>query len=362
MGDERALETAVAAVEDPLLHRTLGELGMVGDVVPRRLGADRIEILVPVPNHPLLAELDRRVTDALAPVTSNAEVTMEVMSDEARQELMASLRASAGPGVAEAGSRTRVVAISSGKGGVGKSSVTANLAVALARKGHGVGLLDADIWGFSIPRMLGIDHAPVVIEQSIVPPEANGVKVMSMDYFVGEDKAVIWRGPMLHKAIEQFLKDVEWGELDYLLVDMPPGTGDVSISLSQFLPRAQVLLVTTPQPTAQRVARRAALMARKVDQEVIGVVENMSWFTGDDGKRYLLFGAGGGAELAERLGVPLLGQVPLTVELREGADSGNPLVATDPESEAGSIFAAMAERIDVELAPTRRYHKDLKLL
>ncbi len=209
-------------------------------------------------------------------------------------------------------SRTRVLAISSGKGGVGKSSVTTNLAVALAQRGHKVAAIDADVWGFSMPRMLGIDAIrPAVIDDVIVPPEANGVRLISMGFFAREDQAVIWRGPMLHKALEQFLTDVYWGELDYLVVDMPPGTGDISLSIAQFLPRAEVLVVTTPQPAAQRVAVRAAAMAEKVDLQVIGVVENMSWFTGDDGTRYELFGSGGGEELADQLEVPLLAQVPL---------------------------------------------------
>src|SRR5690606_22573549 len=211
------------------------------------------------------------------------------MDDDQRHEMMERHRAEVGPGMGQPGNRTRVVAISSGKGGVGKSSVSTNLAVTLAAAGRRVGIIDGDIWGFSIPRMFGVDTPPVVIDESIIPPRAHGVQVMSMDYFVPDDKAVIWRGPMLHKAIEQFLTDVFWDAPDFLIVDMPPGTGDIAISMAQFLPRAQVLIVTTPQPTAQRVARRAALMAQQVDQELIGVVENMSWFTGDDGKRYELF-------------------------------------------------------------------------
>jgi len=195
-----------------------------------------------------------------------------------------------------------------------------------------------------------------------VPPEAHGVRCISMGFFAEEDQAVIWRGPMLHKALEQFLTDVFWDDPDFLLVDLPPGTGDIALSLAQFLPRAEVYVVTTPQPAAQRVAQRAAFMAKKVNLEVKGIIENMSWFTGDDGTRYELFGAGGGQELAERLGVPLLGKVPLVPALRGGSDRGEPLVALDPESEAGAIFAEMAATIAVELAPTRRYNKALKLL
>jgi ATP-binding protein involved in chromosome partitioning len=224
--------------------------------------------------------------------------------------------------------------------------------------GHSVGVIDGDIWGFSIPKMLGVTHAPVVIEGSIIPPEAHGVKAMSMDYFVPQDRAVIWRGPMLHKAIEQFLQDVFWDEPEFLIVDMPPGTGDIAISMAQFLPRAQVLLVTTPQPTAQRVARRAALMAEKVNQEVMGVVENMSWFTGDDGKRYHIFGEGGGAALAEELGVPLLAQIPLLPEMREGADQGRPVTVAAPGSEPERAFRQLAEAVK-ERKPRVRTHPEL---
>ena len=196
----------------------------------------------------------------------------------------------------------------------------------------------------------------------LVPPEVHGVRCISMGFFAEEDQAVIWRGPMLHKALEQFLTDVYWDEPDYLVVDLPPGTGDISISLAQFLPRAELYVVTTPQPAAQRVAQRAAFMAHKVRLEVKGVIENMSWFTGDDGTRYELFGAGGGAELAERVEVPLLGQIPLVPALRDGGDSGHPIVVSDPESEAAVAFAAIAERIDVELAPTKRFNPELRVL
>ena len=358
MTDTTAMGEAVAAVRDPLLDRTLGELDMVGEVSVRRLGADSVRIVVPVPNYPMLEELESRVLEAVDDLTSKVEVTFDVMADDARARMMEDLRSHAGPGVGESGSPTRTIAVASGKGGVGKSSVTTNLAVALARLGKTVGVIDADIWGFSIPRMLGVDHPPVVIEESIVPPQVHGVKAMSMDYFVGDDRAVIWRGPMLHKAIEQFLKDVWWDAPDFLLVDMPPGTGDVSISLSQFLPRAQVLLVTTPQPTAQRVARRAALMAAQVEQEVMGVVENMSWFTGDDGVRYVLFGEGGGSALAEELDVPLMAQIPLLPAMREGADEGRPVEVVAPGSEVSKAFVSLAEAV-IARRPRVRTHPEL---
>jgi ATP-binding protein involved in chromosome partitioning len=239
--------------------------------------------------------------------------------------------------------------------------VTVNLAVTLARAGHDVAVLDADVYGFSVPKMLGLTQPPTVIDKLIVPPVAHGVKCISMGFFAEDDQPVIWRGPMLHKALEQFITDVYWGEPDFLLVDMPPGTGDVALSMAQFTPRSEVFVVTTPQPAAQRVAQRSALMAEKVKLEIKGVIENMSWFTGDDGKRYELFGAGGGEELANRLGVPLIGRVPLVPELRAGADAGLPIVASDPDGEAGRVFASIAETIDVELAPRRIYRSELRI-
>jgi ATP-binding protein involved in chromosome partitioning len=254
-----------------------------------------------------------------------------------------------------------VLAIASGKGGVGKSSVTTNLSIALAQRGHRVAAVDADVWGFSMPRMLGVNTPPGVIHDVIVPPEANGVRLISMGFFASEDQAVIWRGPMLHKALEQFLTDVYWGEVDYLVIDMPPGTGDVSLSMAQFIPRAEVIVVTTPQPAAQRVAQRAAAMAEKVDRDVIGVIENMSWFRGDDGKRYELFGSGGGAELATQLDVPLLAQIPFVPALREGGDDGHPIVVAHPDDEAAVAFRAVAERLDTELTPRRIYRPELKI-
>jgi len=262
---------------------------------------------------------------------------------------------------AEANSSTRVMLVASGKGGVGKSSVTTNLAVALAGRGRDVAVVDADVWGFSIPRMLGVDQPPTVIDDMLIPPESHGVRCISMGFFAEEDQPVIWRGPMLHKALEQFLTDVYWDEPDYLLVDLPPGTGDISISLAGFLPTAEMYVVTTPQPAAQTVAQRAAFMADKVNLKVHGVIENMSWFTGDDGTRYELFGSGGGQALADRIGVPLLGQVPLVPALRDGADRGQP-VAVDPSTEVGSVFAEIARVLDVEMKPTKRRHRELKIV
>lgn len=349
------IQRALSGVIEPLFNRTLGDLGLVGEIEKPLLGRPQAVVKLPVPNYPYRDELLTRVESALA---GRAEINTSVIDDDARTTLMTRLRDGAGPQVGKSGSPTRVIAVSSGKGGVGKSSVTTNLAVALVGRGHTVGVIDADIWGFSIPRMLGVRHQPVVIDQSIMPPVAHGVKAMSMDYFVPEDKAVVWRGPMLHKAIEQFLTDVFWDSPDFLIVDMPPGTGDIAISMSQFLPRAQVLLVTTPQPTAQRVARRAALMADTVNQEVMGVVENMSWFIADDGKRYQLFGEGGGAALADEIGVPLLAQIPLLPAMREGADQGQPVTLAAPGSEAASAFDHLAGQVE-QRRPRVRSHPQL---
>ena len=366
-------------VEDPELHRSIVDLGMVRGIDPAPDGSVRILVALTVPGCPLKNEITRRVetaVTALAGVTA-ASVDFTVMSDQEREALRIQLQGSQAHGhahgqpqghaegrpipFAQPGSRTRPLFISSGKGGVGKSSVTTNLAVALAARGHSVGIVDADIYGFSIPRMLGADREPTVIDEMLLPPEAWGVRCISIGYFVPEGQAVVWRGPMLHKALEQFLTDVYWDDPDFLLVDMPPGTGDIAISLSQYLPRGEVYVVTTPQAAAQKVARLSAAMAAKVNLTVRGVIENMSWFTGDDGKRYELFGAGGGAELAAELDVPLLAQLPLVTALREGGDDGRPIAAVDPDSEPGRIFHELAETIAVEMRPKKVYSSALKI-
>jgi ATP-binding protein involved in chromosome partitioning len=363
---------ALRPVQDPELHRSIVDLEMVGgvDINGARVA---VNVTLTVAGCPLRAELTDRVTAAVQALddVDQVDVSFGVMTDEQRAALRERLQGQGGhaPGpqqpvnipFAEAGARTRVLGISSGKGGVGKSSVTVNTAIALARLGHEVGILDADVYGFSVPRMLGINQQPVVIDQMIVPPVAYDVKCISMGFFAGEDQPVIWRGPMLHKALEQFLTDVYWGEPDFLLVDMPPGTGDIALSVAQFMPRSEVFVITTPQPAAQRVAQRSALMARKVHLGVAGVIENMSWFTGDDGKRYEIFGRGGGQELADQLEVPLVGQIPLVTELREGGDEGRPIVATEPDSEAAQAFIAVAERIATELAPKKIYRRELTI-
>ena len=372
---ETEVVEALRPVEDPELRRSVVDLGMYrgSDI---RGGHVAVRIALTVAGCPLRNEITDRVRDAVGALDGVALVTVDftVMSDAERAELRGKLHgdpaATAGStpahghaqgraiAFAQPGNRTRTLLIASGKGGVGKSSVTANLAIALAARGRSTAVVDADVWGFSIPRMLGVDRPPVVIDDMIVPPEVHGVRCISMGFFAKEDQPVIWRGPMLHKALEQFLTDVFWDDPDYLLVDLPPGTGDISLSLAQFLPRAEAYVVTTPNPAAQKVAQRSAFMFGKVNISVRGVVENMSWFTGDSGKRYPLFGAGGGAELAGTLGVPLIGQVPLTIALREGSDHGRPVMAVDPRSEASVVFAAMAAAIESR-APSRRSHPEL---
>ena len=362
MVDLVAVRAAVETVDEPELHRSLGELNMVKDVRVGRNGVVDVLVALTIPEYPLQGQLIADVSSAANSVEGvvSTRVQLTTMSDQERSEVMNTVKGGAGREVrvGAAGSTSRIVAIASGKGGVGKSSVTANLGVALAQLGKTVGIIDADVWGFSIPKMLGVDRSPTVIEETLLPPEVHGVRVMSMDFFVRPDQAVIWRGPMLHKAMEQFLVDVHWDDPDYLLIDMPPGTGDIAISLSQFLPNAQALVVTTPQITAQRVAKRAALMARKVEQEVLGVIENMSWFTGDDGTRYAIFGEGGGAALADELEVPLLGQIPLVPALREGADRGLPVVVAEPGGEAALAFDALAVEVEAR-RPRLRVHPEL---
>ena len=370
---------ALKPVQDPELNRSIVELGMVKNVV---IDGEQVtvEVLLTIAGCPLKAKIENDISDALLGINSISKVLVNfgVMNDEERAKVREIVH---GDPASTAGSqpahghaegrvlpfadpscKTRVLLIASGKGGVGKSSVSANLAISLANRGKSVGIVDADVWGFSIPRMLGIDKPPTVIDDLLIPPCVHGVKAISMGFFAREDQPVIWRGPMLHKALEQFLTDVFWDDLDYLLIDLPPGTGDIALSLAQFLPRSELYVVTTPQPAAQKVAQRAAYMAKNVNLEVKGVIENMSWFTGDDNKRYYIFGHGGGEDLANRLEVPLLGQIPLVQELREGSDSGKPLAATNPDSEAGKVFAEIVETIDVELAPTRRYNQELKIL
>jgi ATP-binding protein involved in chromosome partitioning len=373
LSQEQIIE-ALRPVQDPELRRSIVDLGMVKDIA---ITGDSVAVTVAltIAGCPLRAELTSRVTEAVVGAGgTDVAVEFTVMTDEERAKV-SEIMGGAGHGHAHGdghqhapakplpfreGSRTRVIGVNSGKGGVGKSSITVNLAIALKQLGYDVAVLDADVYGFSIPAMLGVDSPPTVIDQMMVPPEANGVRCISMGFFIDEDQAVIWRGPMLHKALEQFLTDVYWDEPDFLVVDMPPGTGDVSLSMAQYLPRAEIYIVTTPQAAAQRVAQRTAAMAKKLNLPVRGVIENMSWFTGDDGKRYELFGSGGGQILAEDVDAPLLGQIPLVPALREGGDDGTPITISDPESEAAQAFQALAKRV-ADLGASRVYRSELKL-
>ena len=370
---------ALRPVQDPELNRSIVDLGMVRDVQIQPSGAVSLTVVLTIAGCPLRNEIQNRVTNAIVALDGIDRVDLDftVMTDEERaaiRELLHGDPASTagthqGHGHAEGrvipfadpSSSTRVLLIASGKGGVGKSSITTNLSIALAQRGHKVAVVDADVWGFSIPRMLGADREPVAIDQMLLPPESYGVRCISIGYFVPDGQAVVWRGPMLHKALEQFLTDVFWDEPDFLLVDMPPGTGDIALSLSQYLPRGEVFVVTTPQEAAQKVARLSAAMAKKVNLTVRGVIENMSWFTGDDGKRYELFGSGGGADLAAELEVPLLAQIPLVTQLREGGDDGHPIAAIAPESEAGAAFHALAAQI-VAMKPKKIFSAGLKMV
>jgi ATP-binding protein involved in chromosome partitioning len=388
--DQPQLESALNAIVDPELGLPLGAIGFVREVKVRRHRV-RIEVALPVaawPTSDEIADEVHRVAQAV-PGVEEIEFDLTVMTEEERATLRITLRTAMlgdaaaqgadgheghgheghGHGHAEEGataaflgpdSTTRVIGVSSGKGGVGKSTVTVNLAIALAQAGYRVGLLDADVYGFSVPKMLGADHDPIILGDVVLPTLAHGVRCLSMGYFVPDDQPVIWRGPMLHKAIQQFLTDAYWGEPDFVLIDMPPGTGDVALTLAQVMPRAEIIVVTTPQPAAQRVAQRSAFAARRLKLSVRGVVENMSWFTGDDGARYEIFGSGGGSTVAADLGVPLLGQVPLVSSVRQGGDDGRPVVVYDPTSETALAFKAIASKL-ASLGPARVYRKELTL-
>jgi ATP-binding protein involved in chromosome partitioning len=342
---------ALRSVNDPEIGRPIEDIGMLRDIEVLDGGLVRVHVLITIEGCPLKDRITNDVTEALAPLegVERVDVALSPMSEEQRASLVATLRGGAAPQPQPTfftGSDTTVIAVASGKGGVGKSSVTVNLACALAAEGHRVGVLDADVWGFSVPRMMGVTGKPVGFNDMILPLESHGVKVISMGFFVPEETPVIWRGPMLHKAIEQFLGDVYWGDLDFLLCDLPPGTGDVSISLASFLPGASMLVVTTPQEAARKVAERAGKMAERTNLRPVGVIENMSWFVCPHcGEHTPIFGQGGGREAAETLGVPLFAQVPLEPALREGGDDGAPIVVTDPDSPAGEALRRAAREL-----------------
>ncbi len=357
MPTQDQLTAALSTVQDPEIRRPITEIGMVKSATVDPDGTARVAIYLTVSGCPMKDTLTERVTNAVGvlPGVTRVLVELDVMSTEQRQALQKQLRGDEPVReipFAKPGSLTKVFAVASGKGGVGKSSVTVNLAASMAAKGLQVGVLDADIYGFSIPRMLGVTHKPTQVESMIMPPSAHGVKVISIGMFTKDNTPVVWRGPMLHRALEQFLSDVYWGDLDVLLMDLPPGTGDIAISVSQLVPSAEILVVTTPQMAAQEVAERAGSIALQTHQRIAGVVENMSWLPCPHcGDRIELFGSGGGqavaASLTRLLGaeVPLLGQIPLDPRLREGGDSGRPLVLDDPDALASQALLAVTESL-----------------
>ncbi|WP_439663333.1 Mrp/NBP35 family ATP-binding protein [Lentzea sp. HUAS TT2] len=349
---------ALAGVQDPEIRRPITEIGMVKDVEVGADGVVVVGIFLTVAGCPMRDKITKDVTAAVTALdgVSSVRVDLDVMSDAQRTELRKTLRGGAEEPVipfAQPGSLTRVYCVASGKGGVGKSSVTVNLAVAMAARGLSVGIVDADIYGHSIPRMLGADGRPTQVEKMIMPPQSHGVKVISIGMFTPGNTPVVWRGPMLHRALQQFLADVFWGDLDVLLIDLPPGTGDIAISVAQLVPNAEILVVTTPQQAAAEVAERAGSIALQTRQRVSGVIENMSWLEMPDGSRMEVFGTGGGAAVAESLtkaigsDVPLLGQVPLDPRLRENGDSGTPIVQAVPESAAAKVLTDIATKLSV---------------
>jgi len=348
-----ALLAALSTVNDPEIRKPITELGMVESVGVDESGRASVTILLTISGCPLKETLTRDATAALLTVegVTSVDVTLGVMSDEQRAELRTNLRggnAEREIPFAQPNSLTRVYCVASGKGGVGKSSVTVNLAAAMAQDGLRVGVVDADVYGFSVPRMLGVEHRPTQVDDMILPPLAHDVKVISIGMFVPGNQPVVWRGPMLHRALQQFLGDVFWGDLDVLLLDLPPGTGDIAISVAQLIPNAEILVVTTPQKAASEVAERAGSIALQTHQRIVGVIENMSWMEMPDGTRHEVFGAGGGQSVADSLTrdvgapVPLLGQIPLDTRLREGADNGMPVVLGEPDSPSAVVLRAIA--------------------
>ena len=346
---KEAVMHVLSGIEDPELKKPLTELDMVRYV---KIDDGRVDvgIALTVPGCPLKARISEDVTSGVRLIegVKSVNVQFDVMSDEQRSRLKEKLGMGSKPGQQTASIvkyAKRFIAVSSGKGGVGKSTVTANLAVALARMGKKVGLLDADVYGFSIPRMLGLNGQPTIIDDKMVPlRKGDNLQVVSMGLFIDEDEPVIWRGPLLHKAINQFINDVMWDNLDYLFLDLPPGTGDVTLTIAQSIPTAELLVVTTPQATATHVAGRVARLAERTNLKVIGVIENMAYFE-TDGKREYIFGRDGGKNLAKQLGVELLGEIPLLTSIREGSDSGRPVAADGTPTEK-AVFEMIARRLD----------------
>ena len=354
---EESVRTALGTVQDPEIHRPITELGMVKSVEIDADGAARVAVYLTVSGCPMRETITSRVTEAVGavPGITSVAVELDVMSTEQRQELASMLRGGQAEKeipFAKPGSLTRVYAVASGKGGVGKSSVTVNLAAALAADGLKVAVVDADIYGHSIPRMLGVDGRPTQVENMIMPPSAHGVKVISIGMFTPGNAPVVWRGPMLHRALQQFLGDVYWGDLDVLLLDLPPGTGDIAISVAQLVPNAEILIVTTPQQAAAEVAERAGTIALQTHQTIVGVIENMSGMPCPHcGEMVDVFGTGGGQTVSDALTkatgtkVPVLGSIPIDVRLRQGGDEGKPVVLTDPDSPAGVALRAISSKL-----------------
>ena len=342
--DRDAILKALEHVIDPELKRPVTDLEMVRDVVVSPGGAVQVTIALTVAGCPLRSSFEEQVATHVGAVAGVSSVALrfDVMSPEEKAALATRLRGGRPEREIRLDPTTRVVAVASGKGGVGKSTLTANLAAALAERGERVGVLDADVYGYSIPHVLGVSQRPIVVDSLIVPPVRGDLKVMSIGLFAEDNGPIMWRGPMLHKALEQFLSDVHWGELDTLVVDMPPGTGDVAISIGQLLPRAEALIVTTPQPAAQQVAVRAAVMAQKTGMRVVGIVENMSWLVGTGQE---LFGAGGGDALAAEIGAPVIARIPFDPALREASDAGCPVLEASPDAEASVAIRALAEAV-----------------
>jgi ATP-binding protein involved in chromosome partitioning len=347
---------ALAGVNDPEIRKPITDLGMVRDVTIADDGLVTVGIFLTVSGCPMKSTITSEVTKAVSALDGVREVVvdLDVMSDDQRRTLRENLRGGQSERevpFAKPGSLTRVYAVASGKGGVGKSSVTVNLAAALAQEGLRVGVVDADVYGFSVPRMLGVEQRPTQVDDMILPPISHEVKVISIGMFVPGNQPVVWRGPMLHRALQQFLSDVFWGDLDVLLLDLPPGTGDIAISTAQLLPGAEILVVTTPQRAAAEVAERAGAISLQTHQQIVGVIENMSWLEQPDGTRVELFGSGGGQSVADSLTrtvgapVPLLGQVPLDVSLREGGDTGVPVVLSHPDSAAAVALRGVARTL-----------------
>jgi ATP-binding protein involved in chromosome partitioning len=349
MPTREQITEALKAVIDPELRKDIVELEMVRSIDVKDGGVVDVTVSLTTPGCPIKSHFQTAVAKSVSALDGVARVNVgfDVLSDQEKAGLQRKLGRPGGLPEGALAQVSNVICVGSGKGGVGKSTLTVNLAAALAAEGKKVGVLDADVWGYSIPRMLGLggERPKVSGERKILPLESQGIKVMSIGFFIAEDEAVVWRGPMLHKALTQFLEDVAWGELDFLLIDLPPGTGDVSMTLAQLLPQAKFMIVTTPQDTAQKVARRSAQMADKVSLEIAGVIENMSGFTTPGGERFPIFGEGGGQSLADELDVPLLGKVPLTMPLRAQADAGVPLMAVDPHDPAAQAVRQAARGI-----------------